>query len=548
MSYSADPLLNFGPGSADEDELRKALIRRQQYVLGNTPAGVIAGVSPVGETEEGKTTYGAPGIGNMVYSGLAGAARWLTNLGLKAGAAEASAYTAPYTGEQVVAPQITPEMTGEKAAEDKLQEQLRLGTRLQARVAPPPVPETREDLIDAEVGKQVGLAAIPIPGVAYTRLPSVVAAPLKFIAPTVKEAPFVGAAVGGTGYMMDASAAQEAEKQRQQEAQKPQSQTSDYTPGVIKIDLSGGQAQPRQEQPTSQQPQQQQPASSESGWTLPEVGLAAGASMAGLWALTKFGGRGLNRAINTIHNIPTDAAAVSRTLDEIRAGRGSASVRGGDIPEMPLPGNAGDYTHRWSRDWLNPNAVLNQTARGITGHVDEAESLIGHNNTVNYPAGQARQMESQFRTGISPTGRQGPSQYDMKTMVDAMSDGQRQIANDAAWARNELDNRKNNGGRRVGYSALDDLALQQMVHRGENDPLTRAFLTHINATQRFMVDDMMRMGVVSRSEAAHALATNPNFMPTFDVEGNLLHSWTGRNVEAGTGLERPALPAWEAHS
>lgn len=292
---------------------------------------------------------------------------------------------------------------------------------------------------------------------------------------------------------------------------------------------------------------QGQPATDDTGLPAWAYGLGGLATLGLGWVGAKKGIHPLNRVIDTLSRTETDPAVVSKMIDDANAARNPViGTRGNTIPEMPLPNNASGFTRRLAREWLNPNAILNETAKGIFQDANDADALIARTNMLNYPAGAIREMEHQLRTGRTPTGMNGPSQYDARQLVDAMTPTERELADSAAYRRAELEQRQKPNGQVVNFPAEDDATLQSRVNQANANPLVKAYLDHIEATNKFIPEDMARMGLITPQQARAAVTGNRYFMPTFDAEGNYLHSWTGEIRDPGTGFNQPSIPAWEA--
>jgi hypothetical protein len=192
------------------------------------------------------------------------------------------------------------------------------------------------------------------------------------------------------------------------------------------------------------------------------------------------------------------------------------------------------------------NAVINRVSKAITPDAASADSLIASNDKINYGSGTNRQVESMFRTGQSPTGDYGPSRYDAKLMFDRLTPGEQETAHWGRYAKAELELRDASpSGEAVNLPQYSTRSLESAVAQAEANPKIKEFLDHEAATAEFIRNQYDKMGLITKDQAEGAKQFS-NFMPTFDAEGNYLHSWDYKDLRPGTGYKAPPMPAVEA--
>jgi len=534
--YSAISLL---PPSPDRDRLlgliqaqNEAVGRGYYYGGGTVPAGATAMVTPMATDEQGKTSVQMPGIAYDLYSRFGRfIPQVLTGLGH---------FGADPWDEQ---PAVVPPAPGVEAAE----EHVKGAERWSLANVPHPQPQTDQDLAAMGVGLRVGEMVSPIiPGKLLTNLPAAVGGAARWIIPTAKDVPLVAggglALMAGAGLTDQAQAASpDVTDQAVSKGQPDQTGITDTIPPPA--------AQPAAPavSPPSVQPQ-------DSGVSAGRTALEIAGIGGLLWSTLKFGPRGFDYMSDVLRGVPRDAGDVIRDLD---MGAPNMSVAGGTTPNVPLPGGAGGASKQAAAYWYNQSAVRDALEQAIAPSKEIADARIAQSHQINQEGTATTLMEHQFRTGVSnATGNVGPVMVDGKRMIDQMSDGQRQMANQAAWAQNELNNRADpaRGGNMITYggtpltmTGYDDLALQHFVAQGMADPQIKQWLDWKDTVPAFIRDDALQTQMITQTQYDAAKQLYPNWMPTVDVSGNVYHSWNPRPSDA-VGWAEPPIPAWDAMS
>jgi len=542
MSGTADALMALdlaGVPANDprREELLQQMVERGRGTVfqgGGIAPGAVSEVTPIAKDVQGQNTWQLPGIAYDLYERfgklLPAVASGLTNFA-----------NAP-TGEEVTIPDIP----GTESAK----EHLAGATRWALENVPHPKPETEKDVQDLASGVNIGQAISPVvPMSLYARAPSAVGNIGRWFVPATQDVlPIVAITKG----------AQQLSEPKEQPA------TPDDS-NVVPTAAPPTPVQPLSAQPFDVRPPEPSlsappPQAQDTGWTPAQVGATILAGGAATWAVLKYGPRVVNDiadVVRGLRGIPTTPEGVSRTLDDIAAGRNINTGIGTQTPSMPLPGNASGVTRRTAAYWQNENAVVDEIDKAVATSKQEADAMVAQNHQINQQGSMNTRMESQMRTGMSPTGRQGPSMIDNRMMVDQMTDGQRQVANWAAWARNELRNRADpaRGGNPTTYGGipltlqnLDTNALLSMRAAGDADPAVKAWLDHWDDTVKFVRQDAELSGMITPGQAARGANLYPEWMPTVRQDGSVMHSWDPRHAEQVPGWTLPPTNAWDAQA
>ena len=548
------PLGDYGPTGyfSRTPEEKQADADKLKHALYGLPIGALSQVLSPAEGGTGdKTQFSSwvPGIASLTYGGLTNLAQLGTNAVLKAGEYDQNTgepIIDPATNQRIQAPQVGP-LPGQEAAQ-KLNE-------ASVRGAIATLPEYKPTTPEEQTAQDVGIgAAQGLTTVAPARAPGL----LRAILPPAKLAP-VGGALGAV-----AGAIQSPTGVESQDVPIPPPEKAPETPGQP---LPMPPLPSMSEQPAAPLPMPPLPAMTEgkttdnSGWSYLNYAEAAAIGAAGLWATAKFGPRVLNTVSDFIRGNLRTAEAGNLAL----ASKIPGSATGLTKPlEMPLPGNASGMTRQWAEKAYNPNAVLNEYAKGTYGvGTPQAEASIAANEMINNPANANRRMEGLFRTGVEEgTGHVFPKMVDYKEAVAALTPGQRDNFSWAAWLKNELNIRSqnieeaakngelwtpaNDAKFRVNFNDMDTDTMRQSVQTLESDPQVKALLDQNKAIQSAIVDSAEQRGLVTKTQADYARKHYPDFMPTIDADGNYLHSWDGKIRDPNTGVNKPPAPAWEA--
>lgn len=483
-----------------------------------------------------------PGVGSYIGGFGLNIAEWLANAAAKSGEAELNTPT-PFnlTPDKVTVPYTT--LPGHETLD-------KMNTDAVA-AAKSILPKYEATTEAAKTGEEIGIgigqgAAFVAPEALLTKLPSTVAAATRLLVPPVKTAPIGAIAGGGAAALASGDAAA---------AEQPSPTVPLPTPTLPHIDTLPTPVLP----PIDDKLHPGGRITDETDWTYPQyaAGLAVGGAL--LWGAAKHGPHVLNYAADVLRG-------TMRSVPEANAALYTAVPRGVTPKpvEMPLPGNASGMTRQWAESAYNPNAVLNEVAKGTYGTgTPAADAAIAANEAVNNPANASRRMESLFRTGVEEgTGHTFPRMAEYKEAVNGLTPGQQENFSWGAWYKNELNIRsqnieaaakqgtmwtpQNDKEFRVNFNDTPTDQMRTAVQTIEGDAQVKALLDQNKSIQMAIVDSAEKRGLITKSQAEYSRKHYPDFMPTIDAQGNYLHSWDGKIREPNTGVNTPAVPAWEA--
>jgi len=415
-----------------------------------------------------------------------------------------------------------------------------------------PTPETEEDARNIARGMNIGEAIAPVvPLAAYSKLPSVVSNTARMFIPATQDVLPIVALTKAAQQLPEPSV--------------PEPRGS----GIVQplpdqplrpIGEEGTTAPPpTAPQQPSLQPIQPLPQEPQSGWTEAQM---AGAILAGgalAWAALKFGPRAISDSYDIVrglyNGLPRDAAAVSKLYEDEALGRNLNMGPGAKLPDMPLPNNASGITRRFTANVQNSNAVIDEMDRAIAATKADGERAVAQNHQINQQGSLTTRMESQMRTGVSPSGRSGPSVITGRQMIDQMTADELETANRAAWARRELNNRADpaRGGNPVTYNGapltmpgVDSNTLRIWRMQGEANPKIKAWLDNWDSIVDFANKDFEASQLITPGQAQRGRVLYPEWMPTVRQDGSIVHSWDPVRPDLEYAWNTPPVAAWDA--
>jgi hypothetical protein len=550
MSYSDDQYAaQNAPLDVSSEELRKSW-RLPFMFAGTVPTGATAMVAPAYQDEQGQThgTYPLMGFANDIYARFGRLLPGIASFALNKGVDPEVAYANPDVYKNRGTVEIPP-IPGTETAEKNVKDAERWA---EANV-PRPQPQNPQEAQWAAAGERVGEAISPILPMKAVDALGAAGGALRWFAPTLHDAPVVAGLTTGLLAAGGATDKPSEAKEPKWEVELPQTaqQAADTAKPAAatswSVDTSGALPGALHAAPPPSNVGMEQ--GTTPAW---QVGAEVAAGLTAAWFGLKYGPRAINVTSDALRGIERDPAVVSKLLDDVTAGRAVPDK----IPAMPLPNDASGVTRRMAQSQLNQNAILDELAKGVTDSKAEADALIAKNHQINQAGTMNTRMEHQFRSGVSPSGRVGPSMMDNKIMVDQMTPAQQQLADNLAWAKNEWSNRTDptrggtplGGGDPLTFRNYDDNTIRSMIAQGEADPAVKAWYDHWKSTKDFVLDDAYQSSLITKSQYDQAQKLYQHWMPTVAQDGQIIHSWNPRSAGQYTGWELPPIKAWDAQA
>ena len=303
----------------------------------------------------------------------------------------------------------------------------------------------------------------------------------------------------------------------------------------------------------------------ESDITWGQFALGLGAAAGLTWGALKGGGKLLDPAYKLLTGeldqryTPANIANFNANLNAIDSGVKVSSDAGAGRGEAPLPGKAGTVgTNLAQSGWdrtrvlteLN-NAVGDQTPAGKL----VTQQLNAELGNTNGSSSLATRIGEQMATGVNDaTGHVLPKPAELAERYAALSPAQQKSWEEGMQSASEMDYRNAARTRYGTKPYLDEdtrtnfvdthtntLQAKQAAMMADPQQAALADLAHSIVQQNW--DESVVQGRNTAADAANFKATNPNYIPTMDIDGRPSGGLFNVDQPAGTGWQIPNTSA-----
>lgn len=286
------------------------------------------------------------------------------------------------------------------------------------------------------------------------------------------------------------------------------------------------------------------------------------AAAAGLtWGFLKIGGKVLDPAYKLLTGeldqrpTPANIANFNANLDAIDNGIKISSDGGAGRGEAPLPGKAGTVGTNLAQAGWDRTRVLSELVTATTDNTPAAklatQNLLAELGNTNGGSSLATRIGEQMATGVNDATKSVlPKPSEMAERYAVLSPAQQKAWEEGMQSASENDYRNIKRARYGTKPFVDEdlrtnfvdahtnvLQTKQAAMMADPQQAALADLAHSIVQQNW--DEAVTQGRLTASDAANFKLTNPNYIPTMDINGRPSGGLFNVDQPGGTGWQIP---------